>query len=316
MLKTLSTSDKTKNYTSLLAYLAVIFAMFIFAGESISLRLSAKANLSTGLIAFAQCTMAAIVQVFFGAKFSQINWKKWWPAILLSALSGLSFYLTIRIAPAALVGLIEPLSLVPLMIGHRFIQGRGLSTKATLCLLLLVIASCATVQGWPEQISLLAILISCVGIASTGLALVAGEVVPKEGITSFVLAMQFVLAILSLVIFLVLGGSPLAGESVNWLVGLGVGAIVGLFVGLAVSALYYGIQHMGALRAGTIKILRLPVVAVLAYIFINEQVSVVSSIALLAVIIFAILTIKFSNNAYDLNVIEKIKKSIVPTVQN
>jgi drug/metabolite transporter (DMT)-like permease len=132
MLKTLLDKDKNNTYTSSLAYLAVIFAMLVFAGESVSLRLSAKANLSTGLIAFAQCSMAAIAQVFFGARFSQIDWGKWWPAILLSSLSGLSFYLTIRIAPAALVGLIEPLSLLPLMLGHRFIQGRSLSTKGIL----------------------------------------------------------------------------------------------------------------------------------------------------------------------------------------
>jgi drug/metabolite transporter (DMT)-like permease len=162
---------------------------------------------------------------------------------------------------------------------------------------MLVIASCATVQGWPEKISVLAILISCVGIASTGLALVAGEVVPKEGITSFVLAMQVVLAILSLVMFLVLGNSPLAGGSGNWLVGLTIGTAIGIFVGLAVSSLYYGIQHIGALRAGTIKILRLPVVALLAYIIINEQASFASAVALLTVIILAVLTVRFSSNA-------------------
>ncbi|KAF0248061.1 MAG: hypothetical protein FD167_2535 [bacterium] len=295
MPKTFSDKDQNKSYTSLLAYLAVVFAMLVFAGESISLRLSAKANLSTGLIAFAQCSVAALVQVFFGARFSQINWSKWWPAILLSGLSGLSFYLTIRIAPAALVGLIEPLSLLPLMIGHRFIQGRSLSIKSTLSLLILVIASCVTVGQWPEKIGGLAILISSVGIASTGLSLVAGEVVPKEGITSFVLAMQIVLAILSLIMFLALGSSSLAGESSNWLTGLGVGSIVGLFVGLAVSTLYYGIQHMGALHAGTIKILRLPVVAILGYVFISETVSFTSATALLIVVVFAVLTVRFSS---------------------
>lgn len=289
-------SNTGANNAYLFAYLAVIFATLAFAGESISLRLSAKANLSTGLIAFAQCTMAAIVQVFFGARFSLINWGKWWPAILLSGLSGLSLYLTIRLAPVALVGLIEPLSLLPLMLAHRFIQGRSLSPKSALSLLILVIASCATVGQWPEKVSLLAILISCVGIACTGLALVAGEVVPKEGIPSFVLAMQLVLTILSLIMFLVLGNSNLGGASTNWGASLAIGATIGLFVGLAVSALYYGIQHMGAFRAGIVKMVRLPIVALLGYVFINEKISLTSGITLVIVVIFAILTVSFSSN--------------------
>lgn len=296
MSKTLLYKDEIKTHISLLAYLAIIFATLAFAGESISLRLSAKANLSTGLIALAQCTTAGVVQIFFGAKFSKIDWKKWWPAILLSGLSGLSFYLTIRLAPVALVGLIEPLSLLPLMLAHRFIQGRVLSLKAVLSLFILVIASCATVGQWPEKVGSLAILISCIGITTTGLALVAGEVVPKEGIPSFVLAMQFVLAILSLMMYLFLGNSTLAGTSSDWETSLTIGVVIGLFVGLAVSALYYGIQHMGAFRAGIIKMTRLPIVAALGYVFINEQVSFISAITLFIVVIFAVLTAKFSSN--------------------
>jgi drug/metabolite transporter (DMT)-like permease len=293
--KTLSNKLDQTNLISLTAYLSVIFAMLVFAGESVSLRLAAKENLSTGLIAFAQCSVAGLTQIFFGARFSQIDWRKWWLPILLSCLSGLSFYLTIRIAPVALVSLIEPLSLLPLMLAHRFIQGRKLSLKAVLSLLILVIASCATVQGWPEKVSLLAILISSLAIATTGLALVAGEVVPKEGIPSFVLAMQFVLAILSLVIFFTLGGSNLAGQATEWSSSFLVGGGIGLFVGLAVSALYYGIQQMGAFRAGIIKILRLPVVALFGYILINEQINFASAICLMLVVIFAILTVTFSN---------------------
>ncbi|MBK7994632.1 MAG: DMT family transporter [Blastocatellia bacterium] len=270
--------------------------MLVFAGESISLRLAAKANFSTGLIAFAQCTMAAIIQIFFGGRFSKVSWKAWWPALTLSALSGLSFYLAIRVAPVALVGLIEPLSLLPLMFAHRFIQERKLTAKALIFLVLLVIASCATVGQWPEKLSTLAILISCVGIASTGLSLVAGEVVKKDAIPSFVLAMQTVLAILSAMLVIFLGNSSLGGQSSNWLGSLAVGAVVGLIVSLAVSSLYYGMQHLGALKAGTIKILRLPVVALFGYILINEKGSVASAIALVMVVIFSILTIRFSSN--------------------
>jgi drug/metabolite transporter (DMT)-like permease len=293
--KTITLNQKNQNIP-LIAYLSVIFAMLVFAGESISLRLAAKANLSTGLIAFAQCAVAAIIQLFFGGKFSKINWKAWWPALMLSALSGLSFYLAIRVAPVALVGLIEPLSLLPLMFAHRFIQERKLSANALISLILLVIASCATIGQWPEKLSILAILISCVGILCTGLSLVAGEVIKKDAIASFVLAMQTVLAILSAFLVFCLGNSSLAGQSSNWIGSLVVGSAVGLIVSLAVSSLYYGMQHLGALRAGTIKILRLPVVALLGYIFINEKGSFASAIALILVVIFSILTIKFSSN--------------------
>ncbi len=284
---------------TLIAYLAVVFATVVFAGESLSLRFCAKKNLPTGIIAFAQCSMAALVQLFLGARFSNINWKLWWPAIALSTLSGFSFYLTIRLAPAALVGLIEPLSLLPLMLGHRFIQGRKLFPKALISLLILVLASCATVGQWPEKITSLAIFISSIGILTTGLALIAGEVVPKEGIPAFVLAMQVVLAICSLFVNWALGSSSLAGSSGDWLLALGAGALIGLFVGLAVSSLYYGIQHLGALTAGTIKILRLPIVAFLAYIFIDEKASFFSVIALVFVVVFSVLTVKLSSIRYD-----------------
>lgn len=286
---------KDQSNIPLIAYLAVIFATIVFAGESLSLRFCAKMGLPTGVIAFAQCSMAALVQIFFGARISKIDWKKWWPAIALSTLSGFSFYLTIRLAPAALVGLIEPLSLLPLMLGHRFIQGRSLYPKALISLLMLIIASCATVGQWPEKITSLAIFISSIGILTTGLALIAGEVVPKQGIPAFVLAMQVVLAICALIMNWALGGSSLAGSSNNWVLALMAGALIGLFVGLAVSSLYYGIQYLGALTAGTIKILRLPLVAFLAYIFINEPASWSSAIALVFVVIFSILTVKLSS---------------------
>lgn len=277
------------------AFAAVLFAVLVLAGEAVILRTSAKYGLSMGPIAIAQCIVAGSIQFFFGARFSRIEWRNWWPALLLCNLSGLSFYIAIRIAPAALVGLIEPLSLVALMLGHRFIQQKKLTLSCTIALLLLVVASAAAVGQWPEQVGLLAILVSAVGICCSGLSLVFGEVVKPSGLPSFVLAMQATLMFCSGLVGYALESTRLAGRQGMLINSLAVGASTGLFVGLAVTALFYGVRRLGALRAGTLKILRLPTIAVLAYIVINESASLFSALALAAVVVFSILAVRLSN---------------------
>jgi drug/metabolite transporter (DMT)-like permease len=162
--------------------------------------------------------------------------------------------------------------------------------------MLLIIACAATIGQWPERITLLAIIVSSIGIICSGLALVTGEDVPAEGVPSFVLAMQTILAICAALMGFGLGGSSLSGESGQWQNGVVVGAAIGLFVGLAVSALYYGVQHLGALRAGTIRILRLPTIALFAFLIANERATFASALALGAVMLFAMLALRFSNN--------------------
>lgn len=280
--------------TQMRGYLLVIFSVAIFACEAVTLRYAAKYGLPTGPIAISQCVMAAAVQLFFGARFSRVDWRRWWPALITTTFNGLAFYLAIRLTPAAIVGLIEPLGLVPLMLGHRFILNKRLSLGCGLALTMLLISCITTVGQWPESITLLAILVSIVGVICSGLALVTGEAVPSDGVPSFVLAMQVILAIFSVGLTFILGSSNLAGQSNSWPLGIAVGAGTGLFVGLAVSALFHGVQHLGALKAGTIKILRLPTIAILAYFFINESATLISAIALSAVVIFSILAVYLS----------------------
>src|SRR5689334_18625819 len=112
---------------SVRALAAVIFSVLIFASEAVTLRTAAHYQLPTAPIAVSQCAMAGLIQFLFGARFQKIDWRRWWPALITSAFNGLAFYLAIRIAPAALVGLIEPLALVPLMLGHRFMLNKRLS---------------------------------------------------------------------------------------------------------------------------------------------------------------------------------------------
>lgn len=275
------------------AYLAIIFSVLVFATEAVSLRYAAKNQFPTAVIAVTQCTMAGLVQYFLGARFSQVDWQRWWPALLISALNGLSLYLAIRTAPAALVGLIEPLGLVPLMLGYRFILQKQLNFKTILALFMLIMACGATLKEWPEQVTLVALAISAVGILCSGISLVAGEVVPLSGIPSYVLAMQALLAVLSALIGLTLKG-VFAGHPDYFWHGVGVGVGTGLLVGLAVSALYYGMQDLGSLRAGTIKILRLPTIAVFAALFVGETATFSSMTALSAVVLFAMLAVFFS----------------------
>src|SRR5438552_1237394 len=149
---------------SLKALGAVLVAVVIFAGEAVTLRTAGKHGLPMGPIAVAQCCVAALVQFAFGARFSRVDWRRWWPALLTSTCSGLAFYIAIRIAPAALVGPIEPLGLVPLLAGHRLLLQKRITLGCAVALSMLIIASLTTVGQWPEQVGWLAIAVSSVGI--------------------------------------------------------------------------------------------------------------------------------------------------------
>jgi drug/metabolite transporter (DMT)-like permease len=288
---------RSMNSITVKAIGAVLLAVFIFAIEAVTLRTAGKHGLPMGPIAVTQCFVAALVQFAFGARFSRIDWKRWWPALLTSTFAGLSFYIAIRIAPAALVGLIEPLGLVPLVAGHRLILQKRITTGSAIAIFMLILASITTVGQWPESIGWLAIGISFIGIICSGLSLVTGESVSADGLPSFVLAMQTILMVFSAIIGISLESTSLAGEQGMWLAAMCVGAGTGLIVGLAVTSLYYGVAHLGALRAGSIKMIRLPAIALLAYFVIQESASIVSAIALSMVVIFSILAVRLSNTS-------------------
>jgi drug/metabolite transporter (DMT)-like permease len=281
---------------SLKAIGAVLLAVLIFACEAVTLRTAGKLGLPMGPIAVAQCGVAAMVQFAFGARFSRIDWRRWWPALLTSTCSGLAFYIAIRVAPAALVGLIEPLGLVPLMVGHRLFLKKRITAGCALALSMLIIASITTVGQWPERVGLLAIAVSSIGLVCSGLSLVTGELVSTEGLPSFVLAMQTLLLVCSAVVGISLESTSLAGRDGMWLAAVGVGAGTGLFVGIAVTSLYYGVVKLGALRAGSIKMLRLPTIAILAYFVAQESASTLSAIALTTVVLFSIAAVRLSRS--------------------
>lgn len=278
------------------------FAVIVFAGEAVSLRAAAQHQLPTAVIAIAQCAMAAIVQLLLGVNFYQIDWRNWTLPLVMAALTGLDFYISIRIAPAALVGLIEPLSLLPLMLGHRLLLGKPLRPKCVVALVLLMGASVATVGHWPGTVSWGALLAISLGIICSGLTTVTGEAIPLAGVPTFVFALQATLVLCSVGMGLVLGGTTMGGNASTataWGIASLIGAGIGLFVGLAVSAFYYGIQHLGALPAGSIKILRLPTIAFLGWLLIHEAPSGVSILALIGIVIFALMAIYFSEQPHE-----------------
>ncbi|MEW6730082.1 MAG: hypothetical protein AB1489_01975 [Acidobacteriota bacterium] len=284
----------TDSSVKLRAFGAVLFAVVVFSGEAVTLRTAAKYGVPMGPIAVAQCAVAALVQLAFGGRFAHVDWRRWWPALLTSCCNGLAFYLVVRVAPAALVGLIEPLSLAPLMLGHRLLLHKPLTIGCTLALTLLIVASVTAVGQWPEEVGWLAIGFSTIGIFCSGLALVTGEAVPIQGLASFVLAMQSILMVFSAIVGLSVEFTSLAGQEGRLLSALAVGATTGLFVSLAVMALYYGVTNLGALRVGSIKMLRLPTIAVLAYFVVQEHASLTSALALGAVVFFSILAVRLS----------------------
>src|SRR5262249_31480390 len=102
--------------------------------------------------------------------------------------------------------------------------------------------------------------------------------------------------LISAVIGFGLESTSLAGKEGMLFPAVVVGVCTGLFVGLAVTALYYGVSQMGALRAGSIKMLRLPAIATLAYFVVSETASTESAIALGAVVVFSILAVRLSSS--------------------
>lgn len=274
------------------AWAVLVFSVAVFSGEGIALRYASKLGLAMGHVAAAQCFVAALVQFLLGARLSRVD-LRWWPAIVSTVGSGIFFYLSIRTAPAAIVGLIEPLALIPIIFSHRVILKRSISVGTAVSVLLLLLCSFITVSKWPERVSAVGMCIFLLGVIFSGLAVITSEKVPAREVPSFVLVMQITLMLLSAAVGYSIQGTAIGGGQGSAVSALAVGGLVGLFIGLGVAAFYYAVSRLGSMTTGVVRLLRLPLMSLLAYALLKEEASLTSAIGLVGVAIFSVTAVVF-----------------------